>query len=141
MGITKLLPFNPCEWRWTADGKESNFFNYTSKIGYLAGMAGRKQESRLQEKLQALNLSEMEIQAAITLIWDKSKPAKLQYFAWQVASGGLFTGSRAVHMGYPGACACCRSGLTPKGPETIFKPFLKFGQAIVEGHSYQKFMN
>jgi hypothetical protein len=31
--------------------------------------------------------------------------------------------------------------LTPKGPETIFKPFLKFGQAIVEGHSYQKFMN
>jgi hypothetical protein len=31
-------------------------------------------------------------------------------------------------------CLTCSNkfSLTPKGPETIFKPFLKFGQAIVK---------
>jgi hypothetical protein len=28
-----------------------------------------------------------------------------------VASGGLYTGSRAIHLGFPGDCIRCRSGL------------------------------
>jgi hypothetical protein len=48
---------------------------------------------------------------AISLIWDSNKPAKLQFFAWQVASGEFYTGSQAIHLGYPGDCVRCRSGL------------------------------
>jgi hypothetical protein len=35
----------------------------------------------------------------------------LQFFAWQVAPRGLFTGSRAMYMGHPGNCVQCKSGL------------------------------
>jgi hypothetical protein len=98
LGITRQLPFNPGGWRWTMDEKEIPFFNYTSKIGYLSGMTDKKQESRLQEKLQAFHLTDSKIQASIATIWEPNKPTRLQFFAWQVASGGLFTRSRAVHM-------------------------------------------
>jgi hypothetical protein len=120
LGITKQLSFNPCIWRWVSDAKETEFFNYTSKIGYQSCMSGKKQESRLQEKLMDLNLNEQEIQASISIIWDNTKPAKLQYFAWQVASGGLFTSSRAAHMDHQGSCVCYLSGLL----ETVEHYFL-----------------
>jgi hypothetical protein len=58
-----------------------------------------------------LGLTLPETQASINTIWDPNKPAKLQFFAWQVASGGLFTGSRAIHLGYHSVCVCCRSSL------------------------------
>jgi hypothetical protein len=48
---------------------------------------------------------------ATELIWDANKPAKLQFFAWQVGSGGLFIGSRAIHLGFMGECKRCCSGL------------------------------
>ena len=64
-----------------------------------------KQESRLQEKLKALKLTSTKTQASIEFIWD-CKLAKLQHFAWQVASGGLFTDNRAMHMDHPGRLAC-----------------------------------
>jgi hypothetical protein len=67
-------------------------------------------ESWLQIKLHKLKYTENEIQLAIALIWDSNKSAKLQHFAWQVASGGLFTGSRACHLGFPGDCVECNSG-------------------------------
>jgi hypothetical protein len=71
----------------------------------------RTVDSRLHEKCRSLNLTEIETQAAISLIWDENKLVKLQFFAWQVASGGLYTGSRAGYLGYTGNCVRCRSGL------------------------------
>jgi hypothetical protein len=111
LGLTKELQFDPGEWRWTSNEGEVPFFNYTAKIGYQAGMRGKSNESRLHEKCRQLNLLDNEIQAAINLIWDENKPAKLQFFAWQVASGGLYTGSRAKYLGFIGECVRCKSGL------------------------------
>jgi hypothetical protein len=96
IGLTYKLNFDPSEWKWISTGGKIPFFNYTAKIGYQARMTGKCQESRIQEKCRALNLTNGETQAATNLIWDANKPAKLQFFAWQVASGGLFTGSRAM---------------------------------------------
>jgi hypothetical protein len=111
IGITQKLQFDPGEWSWVSNESELPFFNYMAKVGYHAGLDGKCQESRLQIKLRELKYTDNEIQAAIALIWDSNKPAKLQYFAWQVASGGLFTGSRARHLGFPGDCIQCNSGL------------------------------
>ena len=86
ISIIKQLTFNPYEWKWLSKAKEMPFFKHTSKINYLLGMFGRKQESRLQEKMKALKLIESEIQASIILVQDINKPVKLQYFTWQVAS-------------------------------------------------------
>jgi hypothetical protein len=111
IGITQKLQFDPGEWSWVSNESELPFFNYMAKVGYHAGLDGKCQESRLQIKLRELKYTDNEIQAAIALIWDSNKPAKLQHFAWQVASGGLFTGSRARHLGFPGDCIQCNSGL------------------------------
>jgi hypothetical protein len=111
MGLTKDLQFDPGEWRWASNEGEVPFFNYTAKIGYQVGMCGKSHDSRLHEKCRSLNLSGTETQAAISLIWDENKPAKLQFFAWQVALGGLYTGSHARYLGYIGDCVRCRSRL------------------------------
>ena len=63
------------------------------------------------EKCRVSNLTVTKTNTAIDLIWDANKLAKLQFFTWQVASGGLFIGSRAIYMGHPGECIQCRSGL------------------------------
>jgi hypothetical protein len=111
MGITRHLPFDPGEWLWASTNAKVHFFNYTSKIGYQLGLSRKQQGSRLHEKLEALQLTDTEIKLATDLIWEDNKPAKLQFFAWQVASGGLFTGSPAIHLGFPGECKRCGSGL------------------------------
>jgi hypothetical protein len=111
MGITRHLPFDPVEWLWASANTEVLFFNYTSKIGYQLGLSRKQQGSRLHAKLEALQLTNTEIKLATDLIWEDNKPAKLQFFVWQVASGGLFTGSRAIHLGFPGECKRCGSGL------------------------------
>jgi hypothetical protein len=74
------------------------------------GLSIKQQGSRLHEKLEALQLIDTEIKLATDLIWEDNKPAKLQFFAWQVASGSLFTGSRAIHLGFPSECKRCGSG-------------------------------
>jgi hypothetical protein len=56
IGLTYKLNFDPSEWKWISTGGEIPFFNYTAKIGYQAGMTGKCQESRMQEKCRALNL-------------------------------------------------------------------------------------
>lgn len=102
MRITQHLPFDLGEWLWASANAKVLFFNYTSKIGYQLGLSIKQQGSRLHEKLEALQLIENKIKVAIDLIWEDNKLAKVQFFAWQVASGGFFTDSRAIHLGFPG---------------------------------------
>jgi hypothetical protein len=77
MGITWNLSFDLGEWLWSTNQAEVLFFNYTSKIGYQMGLYGKKQGSRLHEKLEAYQLTTTKTRAAIAFIWDANKPAKL----------------------------------------------------------------
>jgi hypothetical protein len=71
------LSFDLGEWLWSTNQAEVLFFNYTSKIGYQMGLYGKKQGSRLHEKLEAYQLTTTKTRAAIAFIWDANKPAKL----------------------------------------------------------------
>ena len=114
MGLVKNLEFDPAEWVWTKlpPVEELPFFNYSAKMGYRIGLAGKQQTSRLRGKHLMLGLTEEESKQAIKLQWHKTKPAKLQFFSWQLNSGGLPTGSWAICMEHNGDCRGCETGLT-----------------------------
>jgi hypothetical protein len=113
MGITSELGFDPMEWTWgTPDNTlEVPFFNYSAQIGYKAGLASKKEVSRIHEKMSQLGLVLGEQQCAINLLWNNHKPAKLQFFSWQANSGGLATGSWLGKMNFPSACKYCGLGI------------------------------
>ena len=84
------------------DEKEIPFFNYTSKIGYLFGMTDKKQESRLQEKMQAFHLMDSKIQASIATIWEPNKPARLHFFCMAGCIGWALHWEPCGTHGLPG---------------------------------------
>lgn len=73
-------------------------------FGYKAVMDSRPKESRLQVKLKELGLTSEECKAAIGQLWKKEKPAKIQFFGWQIGSRGLPTGSWLAIMGFANDC-------------------------------------
>lgn len=114
LGLVHELTFDAMEWTWPQikPMKEAKFYNYSAKMAYRIGLQGKKQSSRLIEKQRQLGLTKDETNAAIKLQWDKNKPPKLQFFAWQCNSGGLPTRSWAANMGFSSICVNCNASLS-----------------------------